>query len=143
MLQHSKITSCSFFFALCTLDFVPDFVRERWLESSVWLISFNSVSSSTILYFSGSFLINGLRHFVSSLLSFSSIPLSSSCILSSSILKFILYNNLKKFIQTKIKNPEDVNDILQDSLYKAQKNIHLLKQNTNLIHGFIKFFEIQ
>lgn len=40
------------------------------------------------------------------------------------------YNNLKKFIQTKIKNPEDVNDILQDSLYKAQKNIHLLKQNT-------------
>ena len=35
------------------------------------------------------------------------------------------YNNLKKFIQTKIKNPEDVNDTLQDSLYKAQKNIHL------------------
>ncbi len=40
------------------------------------------------------------------------------------------YNNLKKFIQTKIKNPEDVNDILQDSLYKAQKNIHLLKKDS-------------
>lgn len=40
------------------------------------------------------------------------------------------YNNLKRFIQTKIRNPEDVNDILQDSLYKAQKNIHLLHQNT-------------
>ncbi len=40
------------------------------------------------------------------------------------------YNDLKAFIRTKVENPEDVNDILQDSLYKAQKNIHLLKQNT-------------
>jgi len=40
------------------------------------------------------------------------------------------YNDLKAFIGTKVENPEDVNDILQDSLYKAQKNIHLLKKDS-------------
>ncbi len=40
------------------------------------------------------------------------------------------YDNLKRFILTKVSNPEDANDILQDSLLKAQSNIHLLKEST-------------
>ena len=40
------------------------------------------------------------------------------------------YNHLRAFIRTKIENPEDASDILQDSLYKAQLNIHLLKEDS-------------
>ncbi|NIX15052.1 MAG: sigma-70 family RNA polymerase sigma factor [Candidatus Dadabacteria bacterium] len=40
------------------------------------------------------------------------------------------YNDLRSFIKTKISNPQDANDILQDSLLKAQKNIHLLNDDS-------------
>ncbi len=39
------------------------------------------------------------------------------------------YNDLGSFIRTKVENPEDANDILQDSLYKAHRNIHHLKDD--------------
>lgn len=40
------------------------------------------------------------------------------------------YVSLRGFIQSKVANPEDTNDILQDSLYRAQKEINSQKQYT-------------
>ena len=42
------------------------------------------------------------------------------------------YHHLRNFIKKRITEPKDVEDILHDALYKAQRNINNLRQNTKL-----------
>ena len=42
------------------------------------------------------------------------------------------YHHLHNFIRRHVSEPKDVEDILHNALYKAQRNINNLRQNTKL-----------